>query len=337
MHKKTKKYLISMLATISIVIGTTTIISSCTKKTSANVQEQIKYDIMPTYTSQADNLLALGITPDYYPQQMYWKKNSPYDYLNPQKPNYQKWFYEKDDFANKFKEKLINLEKNIKQYGTTWWSFSGNTYGEGVSEEYWNKNKGKLVYYDRYLIDNSHFERAKKTLVAHGGPISNQKTAIPVDFKMSRDFYLTLNKNDILNFKNDPNSLLRKSLLLGLEYKDKEKGELNELYNYSYFADKLNKNYFNAETFDGINFNNSAFKKRILEGNDIPIFYTETKWKDPKSLNSKIYEAFKTVVLTKKVRESGLNKLNYDPFLSTTKQDSYVTSILQHHPSKNWF
>lgn len=32
MHKKTKKYLISMLATISIVIGTTTIISSCTKK-----------------------------------------------------------------------------------------------------------------------------------------------------------------------------------------------------------------------------------------------------------------------------------------------------------------
>jgi len=127
------------------------------------------------------------------------------------------------------------------------------------------------------LIDNSHFERAKKTLVAHGGPISNQKTAIPVDFKMSRDFYLTLNKNDILNFKNDPNSLLRKSLLLGLEYKDKEKGELNELYNYSYFADKLNKNYFNAETFDGINFNNSAFKKRILEGNDIPIFYTETK------------------------------------------------------------
>ncbi|WP_303923644.1 Vmc-like lipoprotein signal peptide domain-containing protein [Ureaplasma parvum] len=332
MHKKTKKYLISMFTTISIVIGTTTIISSCTKKTSTNVQEQIKYDIMPTYTSQADNLLALGITPDYYPQQMYWKKNAPYDYLNPQKPNYQRWFYQKDDFANKFKEKLIDLEKNIKQYGTTWWSFSGNTYGEGVSEEYWNKNKGKLVYYDRYLIDNSHFERAKKTLVAHGGPISNQKTAIPVDFKMSRDFYLTLNKNDILNFKNDPNSLLRKSLLLGLEYKDKEKGELNELYNYSYFADKLNKNYFNAETFDGINFNNSAFKKRILEGNDIPIFYTEAKWKDPKSLNSKIYEAFKTVVLTKKVRESGLNKLNYDPFLPVAKQDSYVTSILQHHP-----
>ncbi|MDU3864823.1 Vmc-like lipoprotein signal peptide domain-containing protein [Ureaplasma urealyticum] len=332
MHKKTKIYLLGTFGLLSFGISVATIASSCTKTSSTNIQEQIKYDIMPTYTSQADNLLALGITPDYYPQQMYWKKKAPYDYLNPQKSDYQKWFYEKDNFANQFKEKLTSLEKDIKQYGTTWWSFSGNTYGEGVSEEYWNKNKGKLVYYDRYLIDNSHFERAKKSLVAHDGPISNPNTIIPVDFKMSRDFYLTLNKDDILNFKNKPNSLLRKSLLLGLEYKDKEKGELNELYNYSYIANKLQEDYFNGQTFDGINFNNSAFKKRVLEGNDIPIFYTEKNWNNPKSLNSKIYEALKTVVLTKKVRESGLNHLNYNPFSPTIKQDDYITSILQHHP-----
>lgn len=106
MHKKTKIYLLGTFGLLSFGISVATIASSCTKTSSTNIQEQIKYDIMPTYTSQADNLLALGITPDYYPQQMYWKKKAPYDYLNPQKSDYQKWFYEKDNFANQFKEKV---------------------------------------------------------------------------------------------------------------------------------------------------------------------------------------------------------------------------------------
>nr|WP_318032079.1 hypothetical protein [Ureaplasma urealyticum] len=67
MHKKTKIYLLGTFGLLSFGISVATIASSCTKTSSTNIQEQIKYDIMPTYTSQADNLLALGITPDYYP------------------------------------------------------------------------------------------------------------------------------------------------------------------------------------------------------------------------------------------------------------------------------
>lgn len=309
---------------LTLVIGSAVSVAAVACK---KTESTYHYKIVPTYVSQADNLIALGIIPDYYPKQLQWNHNKPYDFMNPEKV--EQYVLNKKEFGAKLKNKLSNIFSNVKEYGQSWWSFSGNALGEGTSEEYWDKRKGSFVLYDRYLIDNSHFENAEKKLKAEGGPIFNSNTAYPVDFKMSRDIYLNISKEDILSLDN-PKTKLQKELNAGLDYKDKSTHEFHPLHNFSYFANKIKTNFLEAKQKVGFDFENSNFAKLIIDGNDTPIFYVEKNWKDENSLNSKLYKVFKKIVLTPEVKNNHLNQMNYNP-LSNNKTESY-TSELQHHP-----
>ena len=70
-------------------------------------QQEKHYKLLPTYTGQADQLIALGISPDYYPYQL--KQTHAYGYLtNPaQYMGVQK--KANPAFAKAFNEKIASL------------------------------------------------------------------------------------------------------------------------------------------------------------------------------------------------------------------------------------
>lgn len=333
-QKRFKKLMISLAVLGSVgSISVGFLVASCTPNGDVNASKKARYKIMPTYTSQADLLLSLGITPDYYPRQLYAKGNHPFPFLDPNSSEFkEEQVYDKPEFKRGLANKLLDLESKIKTYDTTWWSFSGNQYGENVNEEHWRRHNGTLVFYDRYLFDNSHYEpQVLKRLSPDltNGPFTKDSVPVALDFKASRDLFFALSPQTIKTFNdqnnNDP---LAVGLRAGLKYKDEQKGILNPLYNYSYFAKRIHDNYLNGQTINGINFMNSNFKERVLNGNDIPLFYAEKNWRDEKSLNSIIYKQIEELLLIKDIKEAGLTKLNYDPFNKSTN----LTSELQHHP-----
>lgn len=330
--KSKNKRILSLCLISPLLIASTIIPVACSSNEKEKTQKSTVYEIVPTYVSQADNLLALGIVPDYYPKQLFWRGNRPYDYLNAKdEQTFSKFFYDKT-FAQSMQKKLESLQSQIKLYGDSWWSFSGNGLNEGHSEEYWPRKSGSFVLYDRYLIDNSHFEPTNKKLKAEGGPITKDSQAFPVDFKMSRDLFFTLSKEDILNFENNNSKELYNELQKGLVYKDEEKGLLNPLYNFSYFAKKIKDNFLSTNSSLNFDFNNSNFAKLILDGDDKPLFFVEKDWQNPNSLNSKIYKIFEQIILTDDVKSSKLDKLNYNPLNSKTQVNNIVSSTIHHHP-----
>lgn len=63
-----------------------------------------KYSLLPTYTAQADQLIALGIKPDYYPYQL--DQHSVFSYIsNPTAF----MFGQSDEFKRKFGMKIKSL------------------------------------------------------------------------------------------------------------------------------------------------------------------------------------------------------------------------------------
>ncbi|WP_051675818.1 Vmc-like lipoprotein signal peptide domain-containing protein [Ureaplasma canigenitalium] len=300
---------------------------------------KIRYKIMPTYSSQADNLIALGITPDYYPHQLYWKGNKPFPYLDATSNSqiFQRSIYKKPDFRKKLGDKLTSLFDKVQTYDSTWWSFSGNEFGENLNEEFWDKHKGGLVFYDRYLLDNSHFIPNKdRKLTPENGPIADGSTVVSVDFKLSRDLYLSLSKHEIENLENaNANDNLTTELRKSLQYLDDDTKSLHPLHNYGYFAQKLNKEFLHGETFDGINFANSNFAKRVLDSNDIPLFYAEKNWNTKSSLNNKIWYILKQLILSDEIKKGGLDHLNYHPsnlIVPNGVVQKLSHSTLHHHP-----
>ncbi|WP_208895028.1 iron ABC transporter substrate-binding protein [Ureaplasma diversum] len=330
MKQRRFKKLVIALGAVGVITTTSVgfLIASCTTQ-----KKQEPYKVMPTYTSQADTLLALGITPDYYPRLLNSKDNRPFAFLDPNSNEFKNnQVFDKPEFKAGLGNRLLDLESKIKTYNTTWWSFSGNQLGENVNEEHWRKHNGNLVYYDRYLFDNSHFEPQVVRRLSpdlNNGPFAKETYPVPVDFKASRDLFFSLSPEMIKTFTDENNKdPLAVGLRAGLKYKDESKGLLNPLFNYSYYAKRIQENYLNGETIDGINFKNSNFRKRVIEGNDVPLFYIEKDWQTKNSLNTIIYKQIEQLLLIKDIKKAGLTKLNYDPL----NQKQKVSSELQHHP-----
>ncbi|MCV3743459.1 iron ABC transporter substrate-binding protein [Ureaplasma sp. ES3154-GEN] len=339
----------------SVLLGITTLTSISAVAVSCQ-HEAKTYKIFPTYVSQADNLLALGITPDFYPTQLFWNKKEPFPYINAMNhKEFTSYVLHKPAFANALANKLAGIESKIQVFDPSWFSFSGNGYNEGRSEEYWYFNKGSMVMYERYLFDSSHYQPGARTLDIQGGPIEKSTHAYPVDFKVSRDMFLTLSPETITDFENNPNNDLKTNLKLGLEYLDKKEGQLYPLYNYAHHAKQVNERYLHDYAnlnfdfwksnfakfiigFQGVNANNEV----IINQNNIPIFAPEKGWQNQNSLNSKIYRLFNNLIISKKEKEAGVKKLNYTPNMCSYDLDSPLPlcdldrseskSILQHHP-----
>ncbi|MCV3728691.1 iron ABC transporter substrate-binding protein [Ureaplasma miroungigenitalium] len=353
MKQLSKKWkIITGLSALGVLAATVSVAATSCK------QQAKLYKIFPTYVSQADNLLTLGIAPDFYPTQLFWKKKSPFDYMNALQPQtFQPYIKNKPVFAQQLTSKLASLENQIQNYDPSWFSFSGNAYNEGRSEEYWYFNKGSMVLYERYLFDSSHFQPGAKTLELQGGPITKNSHAYPTDFKASRDLFLTLSPEQINNFNSQPNTQLRQNLKLGLQYQNEQKGELYPLYNYAHHAQQINERYLHDYANLGFDFWNSNFAKFIIgyektadnkiviNQNAVPIFAPSSDWHNQNSLNSKIYYLINNLVLSEKEKNAGVKQLNYRPDLCSYNlndplplcawngdDDERVRSILHHHP-----
>ncbi|RTZ68029.1 MAG: hypothetical protein DSZ21_02545 [Tenericutes bacterium] len=77
-----------------------------------------KYKILPTYTGQADQLIALGIAPDYYPVQL--NEKHAYKYLTDPRVYMDVQHEVNPDFARKFEDKIKSLFSQISEVGRTW-------------------------------------------------------------------------------------------------------------------------------------------------------------------------------------------------------------------------
>ncbi|MCV3743575.1 iron ABC transporter substrate-binding protein [Ureaplasma sp. ES3154-GEN] len=361
------------LLSLGTLITTTAFACAGSKNQKGNQTIGLKYTIFPTYVSQADNLLALGISPDYYPTQVFWDKNRPYDYINAlNEKDFKTYIYDKPNFADGLAKKLNNLEKEIKTFEPSWFSLSGNNENEGRNEEYWFFNKGGFVLYDRYLLEDTNNTVGGGRINVSGGPIDNNSFVAEVDYKTSRDLFLSLNSELIKNYNdiNSPlyNDPLAQKLREGLVYKDEKNKQLYPLHNFSSFARDVNNWYFHNPSNLSIQVNGqdvpfdfwtSNFAKFVIgvqydkktnqltnKQNEIPLFYPSADWKETNSLNSKIYHFFNELLLTQKDKDAGVKNINYQPAMcdhdAFTKDipqcdnvfldNSQSKSILQHHP-----
>ncbi|MCV3728243.1 iron ABC transporter substrate-binding protein [Ureaplasma miroungigenitalium] len=328
------------------------------------------YRIFPTYVSQADNLLALGIVPDYYPTQVFWDKHEPYPYINALKPHtFQSFIYQDEPFKNGLTNKLASLEKRIKVFAPSWFSLSGNNDNENRNEEFWFFNKGNFILYDQYLLEDTNNVIGGAVLDIKGGPIKNDSFVTGVDYKTSRDLFLSL-PFELIAALHDADKAadpLIKKLKQGLTYEDPSINKLYQLHNFSRYANDINQYYFhnkqnltitNNNQQTPFNFWTSNFAKFVLgveydtqtqklinHQNEIPLFYPEYNWRESSSLNSKIYHFFNEILLTEKDKKAGINNINYHPQMcdydNFTKdlplctfddQPSNTSSVLHHHP-----
>lgn len=183
------------ITTGSILISVTPIVGviSCT-----NNIEVSRYPLLPTYTGQADQLLALNIIPDYYPLQLGAKE--PYAYL---RPGLRKYMYDPESkFAHKFENKIISMMNAIPTKGTSWWNQQALEPGErGSDPSYWQRQKGDVVLYEHYLLDDD-----EKVIDSNTAPRHYWETAVETNFRWSRDPFTRLSKGviyglDLINIK----------------------------------------------------------------------------------------------------------------------------------------
>ncbi|MCV3753980.1 hypothetical protein [Ureaplasma zalophigenitalium] len=363
MKSKISKKIMGIFSMCALGIGLAMNTFACQTKTG------VVYKIFPTYVSQADNLLALGIIPDYYPTQVFWNKNEPYPYINALKPEkFQSFLYQDDNFKKSLTNKLSSLQKRIKVFAPSWFSLSGNNENENRNEEFWFFNKGNFILYDQYLLEDSHNMIGGGQLNIEGGPIQKGSFVRGVDYKTSRDLFLSLPFELIADF-NDPHASaqpLIKKLKQALTYANKDTKKLYQLHNFSRYAKDINQFYFKNDNNLKIRVNDkpttfhfwtSNFAKFVLgveydvqqnkfvnKQNEIPLFYPEYNWREANSLNSKIYHFFNEILLTTKDKEAGIKNLNYHPAMcdydSFTKDlplcnfdyQLGASSILHHHP-----
>lgn len=145
------------------------------------------YRLMPTYTGEADQLIALGIKPDYYPLQLDAKK--PYDYLtNPseflsmQNPQF------RDAFASKISSLMSGVTK-----GTSWWNQQALDAGEkGSDPSYWQRQSADVLLYEHYLLDDD-----AKVIDSAIAPKHDEDSTIQTNFRWSRDPFTRLSKGVI--------------------------------------------------------------------------------------------------------------------------------------------
>lgn len=310
LKKKTKILLSSILAT-TIFTSVATTAAACTKKESVS-----HYKIFPTYASQADLMISLGIDVDYYPHQAY-RKNE-YDYINVNGTKFNDYILDKNNFKENVKTKVSDLLKNATR-AKTWWGIKNDSItNDNSSEEYWTSKSGNILIYDRFLLDGSHEDTGGNRHLIN---TPNVDVTIEGDFKTARDIYTNFSKEDgEAVLKRQKTNKLTTSLVDTIVDNEKAyKGDL--IYNYAYSFQKDLKLLQELKGKTNI----SQWLINADGSNKQPVFYAS----NDRTKDKKIAELYERFIIYNKLKETGFEKLNY---LSKDVSLSEFKSILQHHP-----
>lgn len=287
--------------------------------------ENNRYQILPTYTGQADQLLALNIVPDYYPLQLNSLK--PYNYL--QKGLSKFMIGQSNEFKEKFELKILSMLSKVKKFGVSWWNQQAAESSESnVDPTYWQRQEADILLYEHYLLDDD-----KKIINSSVSPKHKIETAIETNFRVSRDPYTRLSKwiiagiNDLNNNNNNLTISDIDGTIINHQYSQNEiniiksleellknptDANLNsQLYNDAFFAQFWHNNYW-----DNKQFKNSVFKDWIIDTNKNKLVFDLNA-----NNNYKIANLFKASTYTKDEIDLGINL------------PTYISSIRKrHHP-----
>lgn len=307
------------LPILSIGILSSAIITTAVACKTNDKKSTQHYKIFPTYASQADILISLGIGVDYYPHQAY--RHNEYDYMNVKSNNFANYILDKNDFQNQFKNKLSILLKDDTIRARTWWGIRFDSItNDATSEEYWTSKSGDLLFYDRYLLDGSHEDTGGNRHIINQ-PKVNQ--VIESDFKTSRDIYTNFslqNANDLL--KNNKSNILSSSLINAIQTNENNQYTSDVIYNYAYTFKK------DLSLIEKLKDRTSILDWVINKDglNTQPVFYASNDRQKDQKIAS-LYEKF---IISKQLKQKGFTHLNYNnPNVST---NSYTSSSLHHHP-----
>lgn len=169
------KKIITSLTIASTLAPMAAVVSCSSNDEQGNIR---KYHLLPTYTAQADQLISLGIKPDYYPLQL--DQNKIFNYLsNPS----QFMEVQSEEFKRDFSNKIQTLLP--KDRGSSWWNQQALNDGErGSDPEYWQHISGDVVLYEHYLLDDGLKKLSYSTSPKHK---PYWRTFIETNFRESRD------------------------------------------------------------------------------------------------------------------------------------------------------
>ena len=174
---KLKKTMVGLGAATAVIVPIATVVS-------CGSGESVRhFNILPTYTGQADQLIALGIHSDYYPMQL--NVAHPYDYLTSPGKYMTK---QSGTFKTKFTRKLANLLPKTK--GVSWWNQDAkHSDDHRISNSYWQKQEGSVLLYEHYLLDDD-----QKVIESAWAPKHTSESTIQTNFRASRDPYTRIPK-----------------------------------------------------------------------------------------------------------------------------------------------
>ena len=176
---KIKKSML-FVGTAATIIAPITTVVACGGDEGDNTEH---FNLLPTYTGQEDQLIALGIHADYYPLQL--NEKSPYSYLtNPG----QFMKLQDNDFKAKFAKRVAGLMP--KRQGTGWWNQDALDSDErGSDPAYWQSKSAGVLLYEHYLLDDD-----RKIVKKSQSPVHAEGAAVQTNFRSSRDPYTRINK-----------------------------------------------------------------------------------------------------------------------------------------------
>lgn len=279
--KKNKLKIAAMsVGTIGTIVAPVASLVACGGKT-----EVRHFNLLPTYTGQIDQLIALGVHADYYPLQL--EATAPYEYLlNPGKFMVK----QSDEFKAKFQKRLADLMPKTK--GTSWWNQQAldSKEDKGSDPSYWQQQEGGVVLYEHYLLDDD-----AKVIDSSIAPKHVDEAVVQTNFRSSRDPYTRIpkavffgwdltdaevdaiiagtTKDVTINIKKKPETVTVTAadakVIKNLRDKrhefytntdEKTKGTSDWLYNDYYFVDNFHRMFL-----DNADFQNSDFAEWIID------------------------------------------------------------------------
>lgn len=160
------------------------------------------YRILANYNGQAELLLSLQITPDYFPYQ--FKQRSLYDYLtniNRYLVVNEKTSEKKKQLKEKLQKRIDELISKVSTFGPSLWNedlYSGGLVNRNV--QFWNTKSADYLFLEQFIVDDSSdplflIQRLPK-----------HKHLAITNFRASRDPYSLFGEDVYKYFKNSGNS-----------------------------------------------------------------------------------------------------------------------------------
>ena len=335
-----KKTALSIGAAATVIAPLATVVSC-----GSTTQNEKHYKLLPTYTGQADQLIALGISPDYYPYQL--NQTKAYKYLTDPSLYMTEQAKVNPEFARKFDAKIKQLFGAIGEKGRSWWNMNAEKNdNSNPNPEYWTTKSGDLTLYEHYLLDDD-----KKIIDSAQTP--SYDVALQTNFRWSQDPYTRLSKitiNDAFDKKDtdddmakkiqqifgmrDSNSVAIESQwtttgsgnsikTIGTPKPSSEWDTKNALFNDAWFAYSWHMGFMDNPILKAANGSNQEgmahnFEKFLvnLDGNDTKQIFGDgagpvTGMSDNAEVDKKLAHLFAKGTLPKEIRDAGLTQINY--------------------------